>query len=328
MPQLSLGKLRALQQLSDRNGVFAITALDHRGTFVRMIEGAIGRTPGWTEVVAEKRRVAAALLPMSTAVLVDPLYGGPLIADGTIPGDIGIITAREHSGPDGPPTRRQTVLQPGWGGAQIARLGASAVKLLMFYNPKSDVCPAQEQVVAEVAEECRQHELALILEPIAYPIEDGQERTDPAFAEALPEIVVETARRLVPLGVDLLKAEYPVIPGTADEETRAAEACRQITAAVDVPWVLLSGGVDFPAFQAQLEMACDAGASGFLAGRAIWKEAFTIADAGARSAFIERIGVSRMEVLNSVTRHRATPWFDRVPEANRPHPVEGWREAV
>lgn len=328
MPHLTLGKYRGLQQIGDRDGIFAITALDHRGTFRRMIEGAIGRAPDWDEVVAEKIRLAEALLPISTAVLLDPLFGGPVIARGAIPAGVGALLTRERSGADGEDHARRTVLQDGWSVAGSARAGAVGIKLLMFYHPQSTVAAAQEEIVAGVVEECRQHDMVMILEPICYPIVPGQQRTDPAFAETLPDMVVETAKRLVPMGVDLLKAEYPTVPGFDDDPASGLAACRRITEAVDVPWVLLSGGVDFPLFQQQLEIACDAGASGFLAGRAIWKEAFTMPDPAARTEFLNTVAVARMDVLNAVARHRATPWMDRVPPANLPAPKDGWHLTV
>ena len=92
--------------------------------------------------------------------------------------------------------------------------------------------------------------------------------------------------------------------------------------------MLLSGGVDFPLFQQQLEIACDAGASGFLAGRAIWKEAFDMPDPADRTRFLNTTAVARMDVLNAVARHRATPWMERVPAANLPEPKDGWHLTV
>ena len=51
------------------------------------------------------------------------------------------------------------------------------------------------------------------------------------------------------------------------------QACAELSEACAVPWVLLSAGVDFEQFKPQAQVACENGASGFLAGRAIWKEA-------------------------------------------------------
>ena len=39
-----------------------------------------------------------------------------------------------------------------------------------------------------------------------------------------------------------------------------------------MPWALLSAGVDHETFMTQLRAALAAGASGFIAGRSIWKE--------------------------------------------------------
>ena len=64
-------------------------------------------------------------------------------------------------------------------------------------------------------------------------------------------------------GSKVLKLEYP---GSAD-------GCRRVTDALDVPWAVLSAGVDHDAFCAQLRDAMDGGADGFIAGRSLWKEA-------------------------------------------------------
>jgi len=52
-----------------------------------------------------------------------------------------------------------------------------------------------------------------------------------------------------------------------------------------VPWALLSAGVDHDTFVAQLREALAGGASGFIAGRSIWKEC-VVMDAGARRSFL------------------------------------------
>ncbi len=55
--------------------------------------------------------------------------------------------------------------------------------------------------------------------------------------------------------------------GDADEIRRR---CAQITEAVSSPWVVLSSGVPADDFPRAVELACREGASGFLAGRAVW----------------------------------------------------------
>jgi tagatose-1,6-bisphosphate aldolase len=62
--------------------------------------------------------------------------------------------------------------------------------------------------------------------------------------------------------MDMLKLQYP----------GDGAACGRLTAAAGpLDWVLLGGGdVEPEAFAIQLETACRAGASGFMAGRTVW----------------------------------------------------------
>jgi tagatose 1,6-diphosphate aldolase len=163
-----------------------------------------------------------------------------------------------------------------------------------------------------------------MLEPICYPVDPAQKKTDPAFAAQRPETVLESARRLVPLGVDILKAEFPTEARHETDETKMYDCCRQLSdISAGIPWVLLSAGVDFPTFQRQVELACEAGARGFTAGRAIWKEAIETPNESARDRFLNTIAVSRVRILADAANYRATPWTERV--TNRiPELEEGW----
>jgi sulfofructosephosphate aldolase len=54
--------------------------------------------------------------------------------------------------------------------------------------------------------------------------------------------------------------------------------CREITAVLPVPWVVLSQGVPFDEFPQAVEDACKGGARGFLAGRALWSNTLAADD--------------------------------------------------
>jgi tagatose-1,6-bisphosphate aldolase len=326
MKPLSLGKTRCLQQLTNNFGVFTMIAFDHRDTFVE----ALGQTLGveqadWDTVVAEKNRIAQALAPHASAVLLDPLYSaGPAIVGGVLPKGTGLAVAREKSGYSGESAGHVTTLLENWSVAAIKRLGGSAVKLLLYYHPDSPTAAQQEEVVQQVAAECEAHEIPLMLEPICYPIEPNQKKADAAFAAQRPELVLESARRLVPLGVDILKAEFPTDARHETDPAKMDDYCRQLSEiAAGIPWVLLSAGVDFSTFQRQVEIACQAGASGYVAGRAIWQEALEKPDANARDHFLKTIAVSRARVLADTANYRATPWQKRVGD-RIPQLKEGW----
>ena len=71
----------------------------------------------------------------------------------------------------------------------------------------------------------------------------------------------------MPLGADVMKVAWP-----GDEHLGEL-----VDALEDRPWVLLSGGGAFEQYVRQVEAAVAAGCSGFMAGRAVWREVTTVA---------------------------------------------------
>jgi tagatose 1,6-diphosphate aldolase len=146
------------------------------------------------------------------------------------------------------------------------------------------------------------------VEPVSYPV--GSEADSPEeFARHKPELVIETAREMTALPIDVLKAEFPADLRYMSDKAELLELCRHLDSASRVPWVILSAGVDFDAFYQQVEIACQAGASGFLGGRALWQEAIDISDDHKRVEFLSTTGVDRMKRLSEVTHKYASPWY-------------------
>jgi tagatose 1,6-diphosphate aldolase len=263
--------------------------------------------------------------PQSTAVLLDPVYGAAqAIAAQALPGRVGLIVALEESGYEGGHQNRITPLTEGWSVSKIKRMGAAAVKLLLYYHPRAVSAPQQEALVCRVAEECARHDIAFLLEPMSYPIEAGQKKESAEFARQKPEIVLESVRRLSGLGIDLLKSEFPADPHFEQDEARMREYCRQLTRLCTVPWVILSAAERFSVFQRLVEIACEEGASGFMVGRAIWQEAMELPDAGAREQALSTVALSRLAILSAIANYRARPWY----ECLAAHPVaEGWHRS-
>jgi tagatose-1,6-bisphosphate aldolase len=196
-------------------------------------------------------------------------------------------------------------------------MGASAVKLLVYYHPESRQAAGQEKLVSQVAEACAQADLPLFLEPLSYSPDPKRKKLSSA---ELRQVVVETARRLTPLGADILKAEFPLNIKEEPDEAAWAAACEDLTRASRVPWVLLSAGVDFETFMRQVQAACRSGASGVLAGRAIWKEAVDMSGSE-RLDFLRETAARRMEKVRDLCDALARPWTACFPAAPVP---EGW----
>lgn len=316
---LLLGTRRGLDATSSRRGTFAVLALDHRQNLRKELhpEDPSAATTG--EMIDFKRTVVRALSPIATGTLLDPEIGAAQsIADGSLSGHDGLIVALEATGYEGPTGARVSRLLPGWDVAKAKRLGASAAKLLIYYHPDAPNASDQERLVATVAADCRAQDLALFVEPLSFGL-DGT-----ALAgEDRRRVVIETARRMTALGGDVLKAEFPY-DAAVDDRSRWAEACAELDAASMLPWVLLSGGVDDRTFEAQVETACQAGASGVLVGRSVWAHAATLPP-DERTAWLESDGAARLRRLVELVEAVGHPWRPRWTAAARPEPPEpGW----
>jgi len=139
--------------------------------------------------------------------------------------------------------------------------GAVAMKLLVIWRP--DEPPDKRLALVErFVQRCRKAELAGIIEPISRKPRDGSPWDWNAG-------VFAAAKELGDCGADLYKAEMP-LHGEGDE-TVIRQACAALTCAIRSPWVVLSSGVQQDNFPRAVELACREGASGFLAGRAVWR---------------------------------------------------------
>jgi len=303
---MTLGKWRRLQQTACSAGAFSVLAVDHRGPLHRALgeESPEGKT---TEALtALKQDIVRQLAPVTSAVLLDPeTAAGQCVADGSLPGGTGLIVALD-TGSTGDPLNRSTGLVEKWSVEKAVRLGASAVKLLLYYHPESPEAAQREKLVGEIAQDCMRFEIPFFLEPLSCASDGSQQ---PLAPEQRRGVVIETARRLAPLGIDVLKAEFPVDVSVEPEESLWREACEELTEVCDTPWVLLSAGVAYDVFLKQVRVACEAGASGVMAGRAVWKEAVTL-DRPKRLAFLQSEGYERMRRLHALCAGLARAFTD------------------
>ena len=333
MSAITSGKLVNLQRLTDANGRFKMLAIDQRDSLRNAIGKATGRTPGeitYADLAEAKAVITEVLAPYATATLVDPVYGLPRAVK-LVRGGVGLLVATEETGyePAGSDGRqRKSRLIDGWSVAKAKRAGANAVKLLVYYNPDaaSDVLTHQQSLVRAVGADCVREDIPFLLELVTYALDEPAADT-PEFARNRPRHAIESAREFSrdEYGVDVLKLEFPAdlkyarefCEGAFDGKARApistlADAkasCRELDGAARRPWVILSGGVDISEFLVNLSLAAEAGASGFLCGRAIWKDVVPrYPDLAAMRAFLRREGASNFARANA-TAEIARPWY-------------------
>jgi tagatose 1,6-diphosphate aldolase len=265
---------RALDQLSTAGGRLAVVAADQR-TKLRGARDGAGLPSDDSTLLHIKLDLVRALAPHAPAMLLDPEIALPGAVDaGAFPARTGLIISLERSGAirtdDG---LRRAELLPGVGGAGVRRLGGTAAKLLVRLRAdREDADGENGRVIRAAVADCAAHDLLLVVETLVYRLDDEDEG---AFRSRRAELIQGGAELAERCGARHLKLEYP---GDRD-------ACAAITAALGVPWALLSAGVDHDTFVAQLRDALAGGASGFIAGRSNWKES-VVMDAEARHAFL------------------------------------------
>ena len=312
MKKLTIGKIRGLQQIASPNGIFIMCAMDHRGSFQNMINPANPGAVTAQEMVARKLELCSTLGKFASAVLLDPIYGAAqCLSQGVLPKTAGLLVSVEATGYEGGKEHRVTRILDGWSVEKIKRMGASAVKILLYYRPDlKELAEQQLDVIRAVAADCDKYDIPLLVEPVSYPV--GDEVKDKAlFASIKPRLVVDTAKDITGMPIDVLKAEFPADTKYVTDKSDLKKYCEQLNEASRTPWVILSAGVDFETFCTQVEIACKAGASGFLGGRAIWQEVVDVKNPTERVKWLSTTGADRVKKLAEIADKYGTPWYKK-----------------
>jgi len=305
--KLTPGKFRGLQKIASSYGTITALALDHRQNLRRSLNPKDPSHVSDADLTRFKLEVTAAMADQATAVLLDPEYSAvQALAAGLISKQVGWVVALESTGYTGDPNTRGAQILPGWGVEKAKRMGADAVKLLVYYHPASPSAAEVEDFTRQVAEECRQYDLALMLEPLSYSLDPQYQKLP---AEEKHYVVVETARRLTSLGADILKTEFPLDVAAISDEAEWVAACAEISSASAIPWILLSAAVDFDTYLRQVKAACQAGASGIAVGRAVWQEAVEM-EAALVNKFLRSTGRERLKRLTRLCTELGRPFSD------------------
>jgi tagatose 1,6-diphosphate aldolase len=312
MVNLSVGKISGLRQIASEDGFLIMCAMDHRGSLQKMLNPVNSESVTYEQMVDFKLDLCSTLAKYASGILLDPIFGAAqCLSQSILPKGTGLLVSVEATGYEGSKEHRVTKLLDGWGVEKIKRMGASAVKILLFYRPDlKQLADQQLQTIKGVAEECIKYDIPFLVEPMTYPITTTIENPS-ELAELKSNLVIETARDMTALPIDILKAEFPGDIRYQDSKV-LLKHCQQLNEASRLPWVILSAGVDFDFFYQQVELACKTGASGFLGGRAIWQEVIAIPNREDRIKWLSSTGADRVKRLADVTHKYATPWYKKL----------------
>ncbi|MFD0979119.1 tagatose 1,6-diphosphate aldolase [Tropicimonas aquimaris] len=313
--ELTPGKLWGLRRMADANGIFKMTAVDQRPPIKGPIAAHLGLEQApWEEVARFKGLLIETLQAHSTAMLLDPHYAIPY-GIGALSPTRGLIVTLEDSVFTETPGGRLSSDIDDWSVAKIKRMGGDAVKVLVWYRPDADaeVVRKQNDYVKRIGEECARYDIPFLLEMLVYPLAADAHQTKDYVemkgkkADDVLATVEEFAKP--DYGVDVFKLESPVNAADADGSAEVQAIFDEMGRLAGRPWVMLSAGAGKAEFRKVLEHAFAAGASGFLAGRAIWLDAFrAYPDWAAIEAGLRGGAVDYMADISALADAHAAEW--------------------
>ncbi|MEY4469347.1 MAG: hypothetical protein RLZZ87_671 [Actinomycetota bacterium] len=290
---------RALTNLARPSGALAMVAVDQRealrGMFAAHQETAVPDS----QLTQFKVDVARELSPYASALLVDQEFGIDAIIDQKVLAPTcGLIAAADLLvGPAGG-AATDTAVDPDVDPLRMRDIGSVGLKFLVLW--RNDESPESRlKLVDEFNQLCAKSGLPSIIEVIVKPPTDSSRSFD------REEELIIAAKEASTWSADLYKAEVPFHgEGDLNAITRNSQ---RITEAVGTPWVVLSNGVKAPFFADAVKACAQGGASGFLAGRAVWAD---IVGAPDIPAALREVSIPRLEKLAAIVDEFARPWSD------------------
>lgn len=290
----------SLDPIARPSGALAMVAMDQRESLRTMFRDAGGSHVPDSVLIDFKAAVAAELGSLASGFLADREFGLPTVR-AALPKSTGLIVAadaltQEPGGPVEETALDEAVLAP-----DFDLQGAVALKLLVIWR-RDELREARIALADRFIRESAARGLVSVLEPVvrATPEEAAGRGWD------LDVAIREAAAELSPLRPGLYKAQVPI--GGAGDPAEQLAASEALGAAIEGPWVVLSQGVPRDRFLPAVEAACRGGASGFLAGRALWSDVVGVDDV---PSALRRLAVPRLERLVEVVDREARPWSAR-----------------
>src|SRR4051794_10540390 len=284
-----------LDALARPSGTFLMVAMDQRESLRTMLKEH-GHEATDDRLAAFKVAVARELSPHASALLVDSEYGwfDRLTSENLVAPGCGLIMAVDALEQVPGEIVEDTSLDRGVDVASAVERGVVALKLLVIWRD-DDRRHERIEMSRAFADLAHEHGVLAVLEPVVRVPETARE-----------EAIVEAARELSSSGCDLYKCQVPL--GGKGDPAEITRWASEIDAATVCPWVVLSQGVDPADFPAAVEAACKGGASGMLAGRAVWTATLEAADP---TALLRARSVPRLQELGAIVDEHGRPWQEK-----------------
>ncbi|PXP00380.1 sulfofructosephosphate aldolase [Salmonella enterica] len=259
-----------IKDITRASGGFAMLAVDQREAMRLMFAAAGAKTPVADSVLTDFKVNAAKILsPYASAVLLDQQFCyRQAVEQNAVAKSCAMIVAADDFIPGNGIPVDNVVIDKKINAQAVKRDGAKALKLLVLWRSDED---AQQRLdmVKEFNELCHSNGLLSIIEPVVRPPRCG-DKFDREQA------IIDAAKELGDSGAYLYKVEMPLYGKGARSDLLTAS--QRLNGHINMPWVILSSGVDEKLFSRAVRVAMEAGASGFLAGRAVWSSVIGLPD--------------------------------------------------
>ena len=286
-----------LTKLARPSGALAMVAVDQREALRGMFAAHQSTPVPDSQLTQFKVDVARELSPFASALLVDQEFGiDAIINQKALTGGCGLIAAADLLvGPPGG-AATDTAIDPDVDPIRMRDIGSVGLKFLILW--RNDESPdVRAQLVEDFNKLCKVSGLPSIIEIIV------KAPTDTSKSFNREEELIIAAKEAATWKPDLYKAEVPFHgEGDLSAITKNAE---RISEAIGSPWVVLSNGVKQPFFNDAVKACAIGGASGFLAGRAVWADIVGSADI---PKALREVSIPRLKALAEVVDTYAKPW--------------------
>ena len=286
-----------LTKLARPSGALAMVAVDQREALRGMFAAHQTTPVPDSQLTQFKVDVARELSPFASALLVDQEFGiDAIINQKALTGGCGLIAAADLLvGPPGG-AATDTAVDPDVDPIRMRDIGSVGLKFLILW--RNDESPdVRAQLVEDFNKLCKVSGLPSIIEIIV------KAPTDTSKSFNREEELIIAAKEAATWKPDLYKAEVPFHgEGDLSAITKNAE---RISEAIGSPWVVLSNGVKQPFFNDAVKACAIGGASGFLAGRAVWADIVGSADI---PQALRDVSIPRLEQLAEIVDAHAKPW--------------------
>ena len=286
--------MTTLDAIARPSGAFAMVAMDQRESLRHMFDVAGRGRPADDALIDFKVAVAETLGPYASGFLADRQFGFDQVR-AALPDSAGLILAVDAlDQADGGPVEDTDLDDAALAGIPEQVKG---LKLLLIWR-RDERREARVELASRFIEAAREKGVLSVLEPVV--------RAAPGETDFDPDAAIrEAARELAALQPDLYKSQVPLAGAGDEAQQRAASA--QLNECMTGPWVVLSQGVERDRFADAVRAACLEGASGFLAGRALWSDVVGTADVRGE---LRARSIDRLKALGDIVDETARPWHE------------------